>query len=717
MKRTGPDSLNSWFVAIYSSLVSMLLYGVVRLSGLLFVASMDRFQVDRQEASLPYILCDTLQGIAGPIAGFLGLKFGVRSVIMLGSFIAAVGSGLCFFAENILTITILWGIVYGFGFGLGSLLLPVVITQHFLKKRATAISVLYVGSYVGFSILPTITEVLIKTYGLSGTFLWLSGFLLHGVPLAMLLRPPDFFPDPNKDQEILSVGNISSRNTSMRSVCNSFSRAGSKRSYVDCMSLDFQCMENELHTISEGVESDFCADFQRKQISTAKDTSLDENDLDSRENTNLSHVEMSDTTKKLNLGVENGCFVAEGIMEQNVSKSPDSLTDSNLLKHNHLHSEESTKLNITATHLLHTIGQSNLGKENKGFVPDEFSEQDVKESSNVLKRQTLVRSDSFNSGYSTEYKDKDLKTQKEHDSDRRPSNQNPVVGLRYLPMSSQVNLNPSKHDGSVRSAFNRTSSHEKCSEDAYWASMKGGFTQDSKKRERKMSILSKSSELQGAITTRLVKQNLPICEALKIFIEPIYLLVLFADAVYCFSFISFITIIIDFTKDIGLPESNGKYIIMSFSIASNIGLLSFGWVTDDGYLSLTNFSGFMFLARTITLFVLPYCKGFVLLMVAVAIQGFCESSLANMFPLIVAEYFTEEIHELAIACTLFLCGPMYLTAPPLVGYFRDGLGSYVYLFFLMATMSLISSIMLFFAPLLAKCRCGRDDWILRKPNS
>ncbi|GIY36263.1 uncharacterized protein CEXT_357201 [Caerostris extrusa] len=104
-------------------------------------------------------------------------------------------------------------------------------------------------------------------------------------------------------------------------------------------------------------------------------------------------------------------------------------------------------------------------------------------------------------------------------------------------------------------------------------------------------------------------------------------------------------------------------------------------------------------------------------MAIVTIQGFSEASLANMFPLIVADYYTEEIHELAISSTLFLCGPMYMATPVLIGFFRDGLGSYLYLFLLMGIMSMICSILLFLAPVLAKCRCGRDDWILRKKSS
>ncbi|GBM41585.1 hypothetical protein AVEN_196200-1, partial [Araneus ventricosus] len=112
MQRTGPDSRRSWMVVLYCSLISMLLYGVVRLSGIMFVSSMERFQVDRESASMPYTLCDFIQAMAGPVTGFLSLKFGARQVIMLGSFIAAVGTGTCFFAENIETVTVLWGIVF-----------------------------------------------------------------------------------------------------------------------------------------------------------------------------------------------------------------------------------------------------------------------------------------------------------------------------------------------------------------------------------------------------------------------------------------------------------------------------------------------------------------------------------------------------------------------------------------------------------------------------
>ncbi|CAL1292965.1 unnamed protein product [Larinioides sclopetarius] len=163
------------------------------------------------------------------------------------------------------------------------------------------------------------------------------------------------------------------------------------------------------------------------------------------------------------------------------------------------------------------------------------------------------------------------------------------------------------------------------------------------------------------------KREVTISQGLTIFLEPVFLLVLLGNAVYASSFIAFITVIVDFTMDIGISESDGKFVIMVFSVASNVGLLSLGWVTDGGYLSLTNFAALMLFLRTVTLCVIPYSNGFGMIMALVTVQGFFEASLANMFPLIVAEYYIDEIHELAISCTLFLCGPMYLGTPLLIG--------------------------------------------------
>lgn len=49
----------------------------------------------------------------GPLVGYLGFKFGVRTVSAFGALIGAVAVGACFFAESITLVTYLYGVFFG----------------------------------------------------------------------------------------------------------------------------------------------------------------------------------------------------------------------------------------------------------------------------------------------------------------------------------------------------------------------------------------------------------------------------------------------------------------------------------------------------------------------------------------------------------------------------------------------------------------------------
>ncbi|XP_055953694.1 uncharacterized protein LOC129989284 isoform X4 [Argiope bruennichi] len=83
------------------------------LSSLMFVASMSKFNIDKEHASLPFLLCYTIKNAFGPVIGFLGSIFGLKKIILFGSFLSSAAIGACFFAEDMVTITILWGVAFG----------------------------------------------------------------------------------------------------------------------------------------------------------------------------------------------------------------------------------------------------------------------------------------------------------------------------------------------------------------------------------------------------------------------------------------------------------------------------------------------------------------------------------------------------------------------------------------------------------------------------
>ncbi|GFT69285.1 uncharacterized protein TNCV_2334571 [Trichonephila clavipes] len=78
-----------------------------------------------------------------------------------------------------------------FGFGLATVLIPQVLSYHFSRHMDKAVGLTFSNECIMFFALSPMTEVLLKTYDLSGTFLILSGLLLHTVPAALLLEIPE----------------------------------------------------------------------------------------------------------------------------------------------------------------------------------------------------------------------------------------------------------------------------------------------------------------------------------------------------------------------------------------------------------------------------------------------------------------------------------------------------------------------------------------------
>ncbi|GBN84263.1 hypothetical protein AVEN_182168-2-1, partial [Araneus ventricosus] len=589
------------------------------------------------------------------------------------------------------------------GFGLSSLLLPVVITQHFVKRRATAISLVYVGSYVGFSFLPSIADLLIHNYGLSGTYLFLSGFLLHCVPLSMLLRNPD------TGQAQKNSGTEPSRAAST-SIIREYPPCTVKYSKCSLSDETFHdvrirnCKNTNSQIEISGKDSDTLISNRLTQYKPGQQDNHAERrfSIEFLSCGDLESMVKASTLKKSNLGMKKEGYAHDTTTKCNMNVKPDATKIPYSEK-------EAADMNQIKQYASNIRKVSCFGRGKEGFFSNEDlmkSDQSHQHSMEFSNPVTKFKCIEYQAGYT--------KTAPK------------LKNFERIGSSSNIFQNPTSKKCHAEVPYSKdVENRDKCPNELFPVFdnpvRTSGTIDDESFFERPVKTSNKTSAIHDCSQMRRIstisKQELTISQGLKIFLEPVFLLVLFGFAVYSSSFIAFITIIVDFMMDIGMSESDGKFVIMVFSIASNVGLLSFGWVTDGGFLSLTNFAALMLFLRTVTLCVIPYSNGFGMLMTAVALQGFFEASLANMFPLIVAEYYIDEIHELAITCTLILCGPMYLGTPLLIGFFRDDLGSYLYLFLLMAILSLITSILLFMAPVLAKCRCGRDDWILRKSES
>ncbi|XP_075559702.1 monocarboxylate transporter 12-like [Dermacentor variabilis] len=192
----GVDSRWSWINAGFCSWVLFLAMATPRVTGIFFYGVIETFRVSRGEASWSVSLAGTLLVLAGPIAGTLCQRFSCRTVLIGCSSVAGIAASLCYLAENLIFITISFGIVHGSALCGMYVAANVLVAQHFEKRRAMACSLVYTASGLNNVVFPPLMEFLRTTYGVRGAFLLYGAILLNTIPAVIVLRSPPWFTKP-----------------------------------------------------------------------------------------------------------------------------------------------------------------------------------------------------------------------------------------------------------------------------------------------------------------------------------------------------------------------------------------------------------------------------------------------------------------------------------------------------------------------------------------
>ncbi|KAG8200641.1 hypothetical protein JTE90_022263 [Oedothorax gibbosus] len=191
-----PDKGRAWVVAIAACIINMILSGLSRMVGILYVSLIDTYGVTRGEATLPFTVRNSVRCISGPVVGIVGVRYGIRTVTFFGGVLAFIGASLCSIAPDVVWITVFWGVIHGLGFSLANTLFQVVVNQYFQKYRATASGIALSGACLGSLGFPILVEWILDTYGLSGGFLILGGIVMHVLPPSLLLSSPQWVEHP-----------------------------------------------------------------------------------------------------------------------------------------------------------------------------------------------------------------------------------------------------------------------------------------------------------------------------------------------------------------------------------------------------------------------------------------------------------------------------------------------------------------------------------------
>ncbi|XP_042901885.1 monocarboxylate transporter 12 [Parasteatoda tepidariorum] len=194
----------------------------------------------------------------------------------------------------------------------------------------------------------------------------------------------------------------------------------------------------------------------------------------------------------------------------------------------------------------------------------------------------------------------------------------------------------------------------------------------------------------------------------EIYTNPVYVLISICMATYVIIFIPIITVTVDYSKDKGISESYGKYLINALAIGDLVGRLCFGWVTDRGFMTIPSFVTTLLVLQGIFIALFPITNSLYTFMTLQVLYGMASGSMLVLFPVLVLKYVDMNKQAVAIACVGFLSGLVSFCIPPLIGYFRDKVGSYDGMFYLTGGVSIISGGMWLLEPVVVKLYYGDD---------
>lgn len=199
----GPDSVHSWLTAGACALSGFFALAPLRSFGVLFVAIMQEFGANREEASWTLMMLGGARVLSGVLAGPLAHRFTARPVILLGTIISSGGVMLAYFATNMWSLHLTLGMMHGFGSGIVYAMCPVLISEHFIKYQAFATGVCFAGSTLGSFVFPKLLELLIDQYGFQESMLLFGVLILNAAAFSLFLRQPRWLRRCSSSEEAL----------------------------------------------------------------------------------------------------------------------------------------------------------------------------------------------------------------------------------------------------------------------------------------------------------------------------------------------------------------------------------------------------------------------------------------------------------------------------------------------------------------------------------
>jgi MFS family permease len=220
MSFQAPDGGWGWIVVLSSLLIHLIMDGLTYSMGQFLPVLITDLEATRTQASVIHALLPAVTLGCGPIGSTLTNRYGCRWTTLIGSFIAAIGFALSFFATSIYMLYVTIGCIVGLGFGLIYVPAIVSVGYYFEKKRSIAMGIAVCGSGLGTFLFPPINRALMNSFGWRATFLIHAGFTLNCCVCAALLRPLPIEPSEILKKKRKLEGSIRRKEQELKSINN-----------------------------------------------------------------------------------------------------------------------------------------------------------------------------------------------------------------------------------------------------------------------------------------------------------------------------------------------------------------------------------------------------------------------------------------------------------------------------------------------------------------
>ena len=184
----------SWVILFGVAFELMIIVGLFKSSGIIFVAIQERFGSSASITSLISTLSTVSWSITSLLVMNLGSKFlSNRTITVVGILTSCICYIIASVAQDFALLLLSNGILQGAGAACIEPIGLAMLGNYFEKHRGLACSISSSGGSLGGLVFAPLLTAMLEYYGFSGTMLLVAAFVFQCLVTAMLFRPQSFY--------------------------------------------------------------------------------------------------------------------------------------------------------------------------------------------------------------------------------------------------------------------------------------------------------------------------------------------------------------------------------------------------------------------------------------------------------------------------------------------------------------------------------------------